>query len=74
MVYMILPIYKNLTNARVNAALMLIFGSNGLCVTTWVRMSLTMGCLFFFTEGEIVATPASNQCTVKSSNAAIEIL
>ena len=37
-------------------------------------MSLVMGCLSFFTEGEIAAAPASNRCTVGSSNAAIEML
>jgi len=59
-VYVILPICKNLANARVNAALVLISDSNRPCVTTWAKMSLVIGYLSFFTKGEIAAAPASN--------------
>jgi len=73
-VYVISPIRRNLANARVNAASVLTSGSDGPCVTTWARMSLVIGCLSFFTEGEIAAAPASNLYTVGSLNAVIEML
>jgi hypothetical protein len=72
-VYVISPIRRNLANARVNTALVLISGSNRPCVTTWARISLVIDCLSFFTKGEIVATLASNWCTIGSSNAAIKM-
>ena len=72
-VYVISPIRRNPANARVNAALVLTSGSDGPCVTTWARMSLVMGCLSFFTKGEIAAAPASNRCTIGSSNAVIKM-
>jgi len=59
-VYVISPIYRNPANARVNTALVLTSSSDGPCVTTWAKISLVMGCLSFFTEGEIAAAPASN--------------
>jgi len=34
--------------------------SNRPYVTTWAKMSLVIGCLSFFTKGEIVAALASN--------------
>jgi len=49
-------------------------GSNRPCVTTWARMSLVIGYLSFFTEGEIVAAPASSWCTIGSLNAVIKML
>jgi len=36
-------------------------------------MSLVIGCLSFFTKGEIAATLASNRCTIKSLNTAIKM-
>ena len=72
-VYIISPIYRNLVNARVNTVLVLTSGSNGPYVTTWARMSLVMGCLSFFTKGEIVAALASNWYTIGSSNAVIKM-
>ena len=59
-VYIILPIHKNLVNVRVNTALVLIFSSNRPCVTTWAKISLVIGCLSFFTKGEIAATLVNN--------------
>jgi len=73
-VYIILPICRNLVNVRVDTASVLISGSNGPCVTTWARMSLVMGYLFFFTKGEIAAALASNWYTIGSSNTIIEML
>jgi len=37
-------------------------------------MSLVMGCLSFFTKGEIMAALVSNWCTIGSLNAIIKIL
>jgi hypothetical protein len=37
-------------------------------------MSLVMGCLSFFTKGEIVVTLVSNWYTIGSLNAVIKIL
>jgi len=54
--------------------LVLTSSSNRPCVTTWARISLVMGCLSFFTKGEIAATPASNWCTIESLNTVIKIL
>jgi hypothetical protein len=54
-------------------ALVLIFGNNRLCVTTWVKISLVIDCLFFFTKKEIVAALVSNWCTIGSVNTVIEI-
>jgi hypothetical protein len=59
-VYIILPICRNLVNARVNTALVLISGSDGPYITTWARISLVIGCLSFFTKGEIIAALVSN--------------
>jgi len=73
-VYVILPIYRNPANARVNAVLVLISSSNRPCVTTWARISLVIGCLSFFTKGEIAATLVSNWCTIEFSNAVIKML
>ena len=72
-IYVISPIYRNLVNARVNAALVLTSGSNRPCVTTWAKISLVMGYLFFFAKGEIVAALASNRYTIGSLNAAIKM-
>ena len=73
-VYIISPIYRNPVNARVNAVLVLTSGSNGPCVTTWARISLVIGCLSFFTKGEIAAALASNLCTIGSLNTIIKML
>ena len=73
-VYIISPICRNLVNARVNAVLVLISGSDGPCVITWAKMSLVIGCLSFFTKGEIAAALASNLCTVGSLNTVIKML
>jgi hypothetical protein len=59
-VYVISPIYKKLANIRVNIASVLIFSSNRLCVTTWAKISLVIGYLSFFTEGEIAAVLVNN--------------
>jgi len=67
------PIRRNLANIRVNAVLVLISGSNRLCVTTWAKISLVMGYLSFFAKGEIAATLVSNWCTIGSLNAIIKI-
>ena len=72
-IYIILPICRNLVNARVNVVLVLISSSKEPYITTWARISLVMGYLAFFTKGEIVATPASNWCTIGSLNAAIKM-
>ena len=72
-VYVISPIYRNLVNVRVNIASVLISSSDGPYVTTWARMSLVMGCLSFFTKGEIAAALVSNWCTIGSLNAIIKI-
>jgi len=37
-------------------------------------MSLVIGCLSFFTKGEIAAAPASNWCTIGSLNTVIKML
>jgi hypothetical protein len=58
---------------RVNIVSVLISGSNRPYITTWARMSLVIGCLSFFTKGEIVATLASNWCTIGSLNTIIKI-
>ena len=71
--YIISPIRRNLANIRVNAVLVLISSSDRPCVTTWARMSLVIGCLSFFTKGEIAAALASNWCTIGSLNAVIEM-
>jgi len=55
-------------------ASVLISSSNRPCVTTWARISLVIGCLSFFTKGEIVAALVSNQCTIGSLNAVIKML
>jgi hypothetical protein len=73
-VYIISPVRRNLVNARVNAASVLTSGSNRPYITTWARMSLVIGCLSFFTKGEIAATLVSNWCTIGSLNAVIKIL
>ena len=72
-VYIILPIYRNPANARVNIVSVLISSSNRPYITTWARMSLVIGCLSFFTKGEIVATLVSNWYTIGSLNAVIKI-
>ena len=72
-VYVISPIRRNLANTRVNAALVLISGSDRPYITTWARISLVIGYLSFFTKGEIVATPASNRYTIGFLNAIIKI-
>jgi hypothetical protein len=59
-VYIILPIRRNLVNTRVNAVLVLISSSNGPYITTWARIFLVIGCLSFFTKGEIAAALVSN--------------
>ena len=38
----------------------LISSSKELYITTWARISLVMGCLAFFTKGEIAAALVSN--------------
>jgi hypothetical protein len=73
-VYVISPICRNLVNIRVNAVLVLISSSNRPCITTWARISLVIGCLSFFTKGEIAAALVSNRCTIGSLNAVIKIL
>jgi len=73
-IYVISPIRRNLVNARVNIALVLISGSDRPCVTTWARMSLVIGYLSFFAKGEIAAALASNRCTIGSLNAIIKML
>ena len=73
-VYIILPIYKNLANARVNAALLLIFNNNRPYITTWAKISLIINYLSFFTKEEIAAALVNNWYTIKSLNAIIEIL
>jgi len=59
-VYIILPICRNLVNIRVNAILVLILDSKELCVTTKARISLVISYFSFFIEGEIVAALVSN--------------
>ena len=72
-VYVISPIRRNLANARVNTALVLISSSNRLYITTWARISLVISYLSFFTKGEIAATSVSNRYTIGSLNTIIKI-